>query len=57
VFGARTPNLFCADMVVCKFLTIFAPEKIDVEGFGLLATTKKMLNQHIQHTTVNLPYV
>jgi hypothetical protein len=44
-------------MVVCKFLTIFAPEKIDVEGFGLLATTKKMLNQHILHTTVNLPYV
>ena len=43
-------------MVVCKKYIIFAPE-IDVEGFGLLATTKKMLNQHIQHTTVNLPYV
>ena len=45
------------NMVVCKKCINFAPVKIDVEGFGLLATTKKMLNQHIQHTTVNLPYV
>ena len=35
----------------------FCPRKIDVEGFGLLATTKKMLNQHDKHTTANLPYV
>ena len=31
--------------------------KNDVEGFGLLATTKKMLNQQFSYTTVKLPYV
>jgi hypothetical protein len=44
-------------MVVYKKNANFAPVKIDVEGFGLLATTKKMLNQQFSYTTVSLPYV
>ena len=45
------------NMVVCKKCINFAPVKIDVEGFGLLATTKKMLNQQFSYMTVSLPYV
>ena len=44
------------NMVVCKKCINFAPVKIDVEGFGLLATTKKMLNQQFSYTPVKLPY-
>ena len=40
-----------------EFLCISLQPNLDVEGFGLLATTKKMLNQQFSYTTVNLPYV
>ena len=42
-------NIFIgANVVVCKKYISFVPGKNDVEGFGLLATTKKMLNQQLQ---------
>lgn len=51
-------NIFIgANVVVCKKYITFVPGKNDVEGFGLLATTKKMLNQQFSYTTVKLPYV